>query len=214
MARPNRLTLRAAARFAVVLALLVVPWPGLGRPVAQGFGTLARVLLAPVLALSDQPVSFAPADPGDARHEWSLMVSVKSAQTSSLLRQAKVDLRRSGYLQLAFFFALVAGWPGRTARRLAFVSAVGFALLSSLALLPILMFFGIHQVVRMSSWFLLLLTLVYRTLLTATGMAYAVPGILWLVLAKPLDGSAFMQGEAALPAGGPEGTPAYPAGDR
>ena len=198
MQRPDRATLWAVCRFLALLVVLIVPWPGMGRPVARAFGYATQTMLAPVLATVDTPVVFQASDETDAQHEWDLLVLVKDPKTSATLRHASVHVRRSGYLQVACFLAFVAGWPGRSPRRLAFVLGLGLACLACLTTLPVLMFLSRRGVVPLAGWLLSTLAVAYRALVTAPGMAFAVPAILWCLLARPIDWTAFVEGARSV----------------
>lgn len=194
MRRPDRAMLWAVCRFVVVLVVLIVPWPGMGRPVVRAFGYATQTMLSPLLAGVAESVVFQASDETDLAHEWDLLVLVKDPKTSATLRHASVHVRRSGYLQVACFLALVAGWPGRNPRRLAFVLGLGLLGLACLTTLPVLMFLSRRGVVPLAGWLLSALAVVYRALVTAPGMAFAVPAILWCLLARPIDWTAFVSG--------------------
>jgi hypothetical protein len=170
------------------LVVLMAPWPGMGRRFAEAFGPVIGAFLAPALASNGAvAVHMLPAPEGDVARDWDLFVVVNDASTGNEIRHAAVNLRRSGYLQIVFYLALVAGWPGRDPKRVAIVLGVGLTCLGALGSLTTLMFLAKRGVVPMGSTPLAVLAMTYRTLVTAPGMAFAVPGFLWLLLARPLS---------------------------
>jgi hypothetical protein len=190
MSPHRRATLFAAARFAAVLIVLLAPWPGLGRAYVALYGSAAAVIAKPILASSGVELAFAPSAQDDPKHEWFAMVSVLDAQTHARQHNMVTDLRRTGYLQIALYLAAAAAYPLRNRVRLLLVVTAGLALLASFGWLPIMMYLAKKQIITLGSWSLSLLSVVYRSLVTPPGMAFAVPGLLWLAartfLEKPL----------------------------
>jgi hypothetical protein len=180
MSPHRRATLFAAARFLAVLIVLAAPWPGLGRAYVAAYGSVAAVIAKPILASSGVELAFAPSADDDAKHEWFAMLSVLDAQTHARQHKMATDLRRSGYLQMALYLAAAAAYPLRNRVRFLVVVTAGLALFAAFGWLPILMYLAKKQIITLGSGSLSLLSLVYRSLVTPPGMAFAVPGLLWL----------------------------------
>jgi hypothetical protein len=170
-------------RILVVLTLLHLPWPGLGRLFGSYVGGVEPVLLSPwspaTLKLKITPASDA---------DWHVLFDA-SDRSSKQRVQASLDIRRSAWLPLATFLALLSGFPIQRRRRRALVAAVGLSILHLLWTLPLLAFLG----GKSPHFFTLgetahtLVVIAYRGLISPPGMVYAVPGLLWFVLSWRLE---------------------------
>jgi hypothetical protein len=183
----------AAARFLAVLIVLAAPWPGLGRAYVAIYGSVAAVIATPIVASSGVELALAPSAEDDPKHEWFAMVSVLDAQTHSRQHKMATDLRRAGYLQMALYLAAAAAYPLRNRVRFVVVVTAGLVLFAAFGWLPIMMYLAKKQIITLGAWSLSLLSVVYRSLVTPPGMAFAVPGLLWLAARTFLD-------EPSLPA--------------
>ena len=175
----RRLT-SAPARFAGALLLLLWPWPIVGRAYARVVAGTARLLLdtGPAVAFRFPP--------GD--DPWRLRIIADEIQTGRFVETA-LDLRRAGFIVIAVFVALLLATPLRWRRR-AGLLALGLAPLSLLPLLPIVALFSgalpiraFHPgpVGRAATG------IAYHVLVTAPGMAFALPLLLWLLLMWRFD---------------------------
>jgi len=191
------------AKLVVLLALLAAPWPGLGRAYVRTFGA-AATLLSPVVAPSGAKLSFAASPASDGHHEWFAMVSETDASSGALLHKGAVDLRRGGYLQMAFYLAAAVAFPLR--RRGLFAASLGAGLLlfSMLGWLPVLMYLTKKQVIVLGAGSFSVLALVYRSLVTPPAMAFAVPGASWLVVRMLAGQTDLMRALPALAVRKPE----------
>jgi hypothetical protein len=177
------------ARFVLLLTLLMLPWPGLGRFYAGAIAGLASTALGN--ANANVTLRFtvpATATPVVAGQPWQLNVFAEDTITGQFVQTA-LDARRSGYIASAVFVALALATPVRWSRRLG-VLLVGLALLQTLPLLPLLSFFSGKLPVRVFDLGAVarsIIEIAYHTLVAPPGMAYAVPGLLWLLLVGAMD---------------------------
>jgi hypothetical protein len=191
------------ARAALIFFLFALPWPGL----AEWYTGVAADALGVMLGRSGPPaeVRFEPAEPGSG--SWEVRTHVTETATGQTLESA-LDERRTGYLPAAVFLALVLA-SSFAWRQKAVLAACGLFVLQLFSLLPILSFwsgrlpivaYDLGQPARV------VVDVLYRSLVAPLGMAYALPGLLWLLLktATPLP---------AAPARSAEPKPA-PAGKR
>jgi hypothetical protein len=174
------------ARFLLALALLLPPWPAIGRAYGRAVGAWTDLTLSPAAA----PVKLrftvpAADDPGGS--SWELRVHAEDP--SGRYVGTVLDLRRSGYIASAVFAALALATPLRWKQRLVLMGA-GLAILQLLPLLPLLSFFSGKLPVRafqLGAATSAAVEIAYHALVAPPGMAYAVPALLWLLLAWSLD---------------------------
>jgi hypothetical protein len=166
--------------------VLLLPWPGLGRAYTGTFGAVATVLARPFFSGDDVALSLTASNAAARNREWSLMVHVDDAATGAPKHLGAVDLRRAGYLQIAFFLVAAAAFPLADRRRFAGVLLGGVVLLSTLGWLPVLMYLATKHVIHFGALLFSMLAVAQRSLAGAPGMAIVVPGLLWL-LAKQID---------------------------
>jgi hypothetical protein len=166
-------------RAALWFVLFVLPWPG----VPEWYTGVAADGLGVALAKQGPPVDveFRPAEPGSG--SWEVRTRVTETRTGRSLETA-LDERRTGYLPAAVFLALVLASTFRW-RQKAVLAATGLFAVHLLSLLPILAFlsgrlpivaYDLGTVPRV------LVDVLYRSLVAPLGMAYALPGLLWLAL--------------------------------
>lgn len=164
----------------VLVVVLFLPWPGLGRGYARVVAMLAEAVLVP--ASPTVTLRFGVPAAGEGR-VWRLDVHAEDAATGQFVETA-LDLRRAGYLASAVFTALVLATRMRRWRRLATLGA-GLVALQVLPLLPVLAFFSGKlpvQVFVLGDLARTAVDVAYRALVAPPGMAYAVPAMLWLAL--------------------------------
>jgi hypothetical protein len=173
-------------RFAIALALLMPPWPVLGRAYGHAVGAWTDMTLSPAAA----PVKLrfsVPADVEPSGSSWQLRVHAE--QPTGEYVGTVLDLRRSGYIASAVFAALALATPLPWRKRLALM-AIGLPILQLLPLLPLLSFFSGKlpvQAFQLGAATSAAVEIAYHALVAPPGMAYAVPALLWLVLAWALD---------------------------
>jgi len=155
-------------RAALWFVLFALPWPGVG----EWYTGVAANVLNVALGKSGPPVAveFLPAGPDTSAWEVRTRVTETASEQSIM---TALDERRTGYLPSAVFLALVLASTFR-ARQKALLAAAGLFALTLLSLLPILAFLsGRLPIVAYE---------LYRSLVAPLGMAYALPGLLWLLL--------------------------------
>jgi len=171
------------ARFLITLALLLAPWPGLGRAVSEAAGEMATAVLDPFFGSSNVTVVLRSPVPSEGLGDWRGVIDVKQDFPDRPVRNAgAIDLRRAGYLQLATFVSLGAGWPPRGRRRALLVLIVGTLVVASTLAMPLLDFLSSVGAVHLGERMAVVLSLARRALVGAPGMAYAIPGLAWLAL--------------------------------
>jgi hypothetical protein len=187
-------TVRAVARALVVFILLVVPWPGLGGAFTDAVGAVATAIADPLTASSNVTFVLRSPVPEENQPEWRAVISVRrDSPDGPTVDQGAADLRRAGYLQLAVFAALAAGWPPRGWRRALLGLILSGGVVAGTIAVPVLAYLAGIGVLQAGDAVRMVLSLASRALVAAPGMAFAVPGLTWL---------AFVSG--ARPARGPD----------
>lgn len=171
-------------RSLLILIVLLVPWPGLGRTFASVVVGLNQAVLGD--ASSQVQLSFRLPRPGEAAGPWEMFAVARERDGKQWVATA-VDTRRAGYLHDATFVALTLATPARRTTK-AWILAIGLGALQLVPLLPALAFFSSAtsgvQVFASSSLWHWLIEIAYRCLVAAPGMAYASGGLLWLLLVR------------------------------
>jgi hypothetical protein len=181
--QPSRSIGASLARFVLAFALMVAPWPGLGRGFTDAVGAIATAIADPISAASNVTFVLRSPKPVERQPDWRAVISVRQDFPDGPVDHAgAIDLRRAGYLQLATFVALAAAWPPRGRRRLLLAVAITFAMVSAAIALPILAFLSSIDVVHLGERSGTLVSLASRALVAAPGMAFACPGLAWLAV--------------------------------
>jgi hypothetical protein len=181
MMTPARLRIAAGwlasppVRLGALLLLFLWPWRIVGRAYGHLVVGVARLFLDPGRAVAFRY------PPGD--DPWRLRI-VADELTSGRFVETALDLRRAGFIAMAVFVALVLATPMRWRRR-AGMLALGLAPLALLPLLPIVALFSGPLPVRafhLGPFARAGASIAYHVLVSAPGMAYALPGLMWLLL--------------------------------
>lgn len=182
----KQLWAKPLVRVALILALLHLPWPGLGHAFVSYFGAVAPPLLG-VWSAPGLDIQLTPAEASSGK-SWSVTFDARDPNTGHRA-QAELDLRRAAWVPFCVFIALLAGMPIRRPRRRLLVAGIGLALLHLLTLLPFLAFFGGERagLFPLGSVTHTIAVVAQRALLAPPGMAYAVPALLWFALAWKLE---------------------------
>lgn len=182
----RRALLAAAARFAVVFALLAAPWPGLGRAFAGAVGSAATALANPFFSATNVTFTLRASRPEEHLPDWRGVIQVKQDLPEGPIRNAgAIDLRRAGYLQLATFFCLAAAWPGAWRQRKLLAAVVALAVVGAATGASVLDYLAQIGALHVGDAAATALALARRALVAAPGMAYAVPALAWVAIAKP-----------------------------
>jgi hypothetical protein len=83
---------------------------------------------------------------------------------------------------LATFVALATGWPPRGTRRRVQAAVVALAIVSATIAVPIFDYLSDVGAIHLGALLAGAVALARRALVAAPGMAYAVPGLVWLAL--------------------------------
>lgn len=201
MLPPSNVLWPFVLRFACILAVYLIPF----RPIGTAYGALAAGVGN--LMLGDAPHSgavlhFARPDSDESAKDptpdaFSVELLAEKPETGDRLK-IPIDLRTLAYIPTAVFVALAIASPIWEGTRGAVILIAGLAALQAFLLLsiaaPLLLFFAdpmpMH-LVELGSASRVILNVFYRTLVAPPGMAFAIPGFLWLVLmwvvpARPL----------------------------
>jgi hypothetical protein len=177
---PGRSWSRFLARLVVLLALLLWPWPGIGRSFAE---SMAGACDAAAGLVSGAGSEIHYAAPGPApEHPWWMQMSVKNVFTGESF-EVPVDTRTVAYVRIAVFVALSLAWPIWTSRRGAKATACAFGLLlATVALtltLPLLQVMGMVRVLPLGVRTQSIISVGILSLVTYPSMAFAIPALLW-----------------------------------
>ncbi|HTB77079.1 MAG TPA: hypothetical protein VK762_27730 [Polyangiaceae bacterium] len=185
MRSPKSEILVFAARFALFFALVMIPWPGLGRVFNATFSVIASMAVDACIDDPDVLARFHPADPEKPDEAslgvWDTVFSVTRARDDAPLK-VPLPLRRLAYVPLATFVALALATPVIRPRKLRILRWGLALLLFRLALtvaLPIarnLEAFGRDSVL---DW---LARVVYYGLLEPPNLMYGAPVVVWFLL--------------------------------
>ena len=197
MLRDKRTALWFAATFVAWLAVLMLPWPGLGKMYSRAFAVVGNALVGGHSFASGARLAF-DGDGGDdsggetKTFAWEATLTVQNANGARI--QVPIDVRPLAYLPTAAFAALALAFPIRERRRKLFVFAAGLvimqpltALLISLPLLPFLGGSGPIRVFELGPAARSLIEAAYRALVAPPGMTYAIPGLLFWTLFATTD---------------------------
>jgi hypothetical protein len=170
-------------RFVVVLALLVAPWPWVGFHFVDTVGSVTTTLADPMFAASNVTFALRSPMPKEQQPEWWGVIAVKrdSFPDGSKRNAGAIDLRRAGYLQLATFIALAAGWPPSGIWRCLMAGLLAALFVTAILAVPILDFLSSIEVVHLGG-FAFVVALIRRALIAPPGMVYAGPGLVWLAV--------------------------------
>jgi hypothetical protein len=169
-------------RFIPVIAVLLVPWPGLASPFAETAADGLGVLAMPI-STADAEIHFMAGHYGN-EHPWWVQMSVKNVFTNQAF-EVPVDTRTVAYIRIVVFLSLAIAWPFWTSRRRIVATAAGFAGLIGLILLsvelPLLQVLGMVRVLELGRFAQSLISVGILTLVTYPSMAFAVPAFVWFV---------------------------------
>jgi hypothetical protein len=185
MRAPRSKALVFFVRFAVLFALVMVPWPGLATAFNQTFSVIASMAVDACVEDPSVIARFHPANPelpDDASlGPWDTVFTVSSTRNEPALR-VPLPLRRVAYVPLATFLALAVATPLGRPQKLR-ILGWGLALLVlRLALtvaLPIARHFQVFGQETIADW---LARVVYYGLLEPPNLMYGAPVVVWFLL--------------------------------
>jgi hypothetical protein len=188
-ARPSGGWRRFLWRLALLLSVSIAPWPGLATPFARA---MAGACDAVAGVVSDAEVHFV-AERYAPEHPWWVQMSVKNVFTSESF-EVPVDTRTVGYLRIVVFLSFSLAWPFWAMRRGIEATLGGLAILAVLigltVVLPLLQVLGMVKVLALGVLAQSALSIVIMTLGTYPSMAFAIPGLVWLVVLRFMAGGA------------------------
>jgi hypothetical protein len=184
-----RSVLGFGARFACVLALLLAPWPGLGKAYGAAATKFGNAVLAPFESSRVQMIFVEPDSSAPTSVGFTTVLVAQDLNSGKPL-QIPIELRTLAFIPTAAFIALVlADHRRRGVRRTALQLFSGLTILQLFLcvslVVPIVLFFA--EPLPMHLWTLSApvywtMTVFYRSLVAPPGMIYAVPLLLWLTL--------------------------------
>lgn len=179
------------ARAIVVFMVLMLPLPSIGRGYGHLVGALGRLVVA-LGASSEVEVRFTPGGADGSKeppgNSWLLGIRADDSDSGQYVGTV-LDLRRSGYTACAVFVALALSTRLGRRKKVALLGG-GLGALQLLPLLPLLSFFSGKLPVTVFAFGPVSRAIIevgYHALVAPPGMAYAVPGLLWLLLVMRLD---------------------------
>jgi len=185
MRSPRPEALIFAARFVVLFALVMIPWPGLGRAFNEAFSLAASIAVDACVEDPSVIARFHPANPElpdqSSLDAWDTVFSVSRARGEPPL-QLPLALRRVAYVPLATFLALVLATPVDRRRKLRILGWGLALLLVRLALtiaLPIARNFEAIERDTVLDW---IVRVVYYGLLEPPNLMYGAPVVTWFLL--------------------------------
>jgi hypothetical protein len=176
---------RSLVVWAALYGLLSIPWPGLGHAFTTVYAAAAEVVLTSVLPM--EGTSFRATEPGEPASEWDLAIRLPRAPGATSIHGIRIHLRRVAYVPLAFLAALgVAFPPARSARWPSVVACpVILVTLQTIALLSVFTTRGLLDLTLVGN---VIVGLLSRAFFEAPGMGFAIPALLWALLARPFEG--------------------------
>jgi hypothetical protein len=184
----RRALLLALLRFVVAFGLLAAPWPGLGRAYAGVVGSLATAVADPFFESGNVTFVLRAPTPEEQVPDWRGVIQVKQDLPDGPVRQkGAIDLRRAGYLQLVTFLCLAAAWPAAWRDRKLLATGVALLVVALATGTSVLDYLAQIGVVDAGAWGSTVLALARRALVGAPGMAYAVPTLAWIAIARRDD---------------------------
>ena len=190
---PKKVVVVLLLRFTGALTVLLVPWPGLEQAYGRTMSAIGNVLVGeqPIgtgayLHFDAAPPSARSQDPSN--EAYAIELSARRVGTRSTVR-VPIDLRTLTFVPTAVFLALALASPTWKSARgpIIFVSgllSLQLFLLGSIAV-PLLLFFSNPrpmQLLQLHPAVAHVLDVAYRSLVAPPGMAFAIPGLLWVVL--------------------------------
>jgi hypothetical protein len=193
---PGRKTLVFAARFAILFALVMIPWPGLGRAFNETFSLVASIAVDACVEDPEVIARFHPANPENpdeaSLDAWDTVFSVSRSRSEPPL-EVPLPLRRLAYVPLATFVALALATPLERRRKLRVLGWGLGLLLVRLALtiaLPIARNFEVVEKGTALDWGM---RVVYYGLLEPPNLMYGAPVVTWFLLLLATDPEGFAQ---------------------
>jgi hypothetical protein len=185
MQRRDRTLLRSLVVLVLAYGLLAVPWPGLGRAFVTVYAGAVQATLGNVLPM--EGTSFRATEPGEPASPWDMAIRLPVAPGETNVHGIRVHMRRVAYVPLAFLGALALAFPpGRSAHWFSIVACpVALVALQAVALLSVFTTRGLVDLGIVGN---VIVGLVSHAFFEAPGMGFAIPGLLWALLARPFEG--------------------------
>ena len=193
MLPPSKMVIAFLLRFVFVLTVCLMPWPRLEEVYGSAVAAVGNALVGdrPVgsgaFLRFDSPPKPHRSDP-ESKPTFQAELSARSTKTGSVVR-VPIDLRTLTFIPTVVFVALAIAAPIWKGARGPIVLVSGLVILQlflagSIAV-PLLLFFSNPrpmQLFQLSPAVGHGLDVAYRSLVAPPGMAFAIPGLLWLAL--------------------------------
>ena len=187
--------------FACVFGGLSLPSRGVGPYYVRAHVAVANAVVEQVELKSQVRLSFVATPEQLAQEPWQALLVIAPPHTATPTG-VPIDLRVLAFLPTAAFIALAVAVPLGSVRRHLLVLLVGLPLLELLLLAlmaaPLLSFLGGTGPVEaftLGRWSHALLQVVYRALVVPPGMTFAVPLLLWYIVATWLGRLTFRKSD-------------------
>jgi hypothetical protein len=183
-----------------LVVVLLWPWPGLATlfsgAVADGCDAVAGQVSG-----TDSEIHFV-ADRYEPAHPWWVRMSVKNVFTGESF-EVPLDTRTVAYIRIVVFLSLAIAWPFWSTRRGTKATLWGFALLiGSIALtvvFPLLQVLSMVKVLGLGVLTQSVLSIGILTFVTYPSMAFAIPGLVWLLTLRMASDDAGRSARTPLP---------------
>lgn len=188
MLPPRAVVVPFAVRFVAILAVYLVPWAPVGdaySTIASGVGN-ALVTLAPSSHLELSFLRPPETPDASATAAWNVELDVTDRDRGTSVRLA-LDLRSLTYVPTAVFVALAVAapiWQGRRGLRVLFGGLAVLHVFFGVAIAAMVAFFLTrtrpYPLLELGPFARLVFDVLHRVLVAPPGMAFAVPGFVWL----------------------------------
>lgn len=182
MALTRRRLVLALVRFAGLIVVLLLPWPGLDTAFVRAYAFVADRTFAGWVGGNLLQVHLFPSPDHIAFLSWNAEVTFVSKAGGTSLYIAGVDCWRAVYLPVGVFLAFCFAWLPRRRGLIVGILLAGIALLASLPALILIETAARIGGVHLGTALFAMLITANRALWAPPGMAFIAPAALWLVL--------------------------------
>jgi hypothetical protein len=182
MAWTRRRLVLAMVRFAGLIVVLLLPWPGLDTAFVKAYAFVADRAFAGWVGGNLLQVHLFPSPDHLAFLSWNAEVAFVSKASGASLYMASVDCWRAVYLPVGVFLAFCFAWLPRRRGLVVVILLAGIATLASLPALILIETSARMGGVHLGTALFAMLITANRALWAPPGMAFIAPAALWLVL--------------------------------
>lgn len=172
----------AALRFAGVLSLCLLPWPGLGTTFTRSFAAVGNVLVEGIRLDSRIAFRFEPVEGESPKAAWHVTMAIRDIRSGATTRPG-LGLRLLAYVPFAVLFAFMAAVPATDRRAWPLSFALGVTLVGVFVTLSIgLVVVSILADARVRAIHLApaMQSLTWAAASATVEASYVAPALLWL----------------------------------